>query len=133
MISRSKSHFAILGIIASLLFLGDVRAEEGPPSDNAAGQEMVIGPEQHPKRLVSLDPWVVEDEIVGTVAAYVYDDVTTERPVDYWEIYDQKGELLAASWFDGHGVRRTAVDRGIVEEKEQLEGIFVVVLDGDPV
>ena len=133
MISRSKSHFAILGIIASLLFLGDVRAEEGPPSDNAAGQEMVTGPEQHPKRLVSLDPWVVEDEIVGTVAAYVYDDVTTERPVDYWEIYDQKGELLAASWFDGHGVRRTAVDRGIVEEKEQLEGIFVVVLDGNPV
>ena len=133
MISRSKSHFAILGIIASLLFLGDVRAEEGPPSDHAAGQEMVIGPEQHPKRLVSLDPWVVEDEIVGTVAAYVYDDVGTERPVDYWEIYNQKGELLAASWFDGHGVRRTAVDRGIVEEKEQLEGIFVVVLDGNPV
>ena len=66
MISRSKSHFAILGIIASLLFFGDVRAEEGPPSDHAAGQEMVTGPEQHPKRLVSLDPWVVEDEILGT-------------------------------------------------------------------
>ena len=133
MISRSKSHFAILGIIASLLFFGDVRAEEGPPSDHAAGQDMVTGPEQHHKKLVSLDPWLVEDEILGTVAAYVYDDVGTERPVDYWEIYDQEGQLLAVSWFDGHGVRRTAVDRGIVEEKEQLEGIFVVVLDGNPV
>ena len=25
----------------------------------------------------------------------------------------------------------TAVDRGILEEKDELEGIFVVVLDGD--
>jgi hypothetical protein len=94
---------------------------------------MVTGPEQHPKRLVSLDPWVVEDEILGTVAAYVYDDVGTERPVDYWEIYSQKGELLAVGWFDRLGVRRTAVDRGILEEKDKLEGIFVVVLDGNPV
>jgi hypothetical protein len=36
-------------------------------------------------------------------------------------------------WFDSFGIRRTAVDRGILEEKDKLEGIFVVVLDGDPV
>ena len=131
MACRYKSHFVILGIIASLLFFGDVRAEEGPPSDNATAQEIVTGPEQHEMRLVSFDPWVIEGKVMGGVAAYVYDDVATERPVDYWEIYNQDGELLAVSWFDGRGVRKTAVDRGIVEEKDKLEGIFVVALDGD--
>jgi hypothetical protein len=57
--------------------------------------------------------------------------VTTERPVDYWEIYNQEGELVAVSWFDRLGIRKTAVDRGLVEEKDKLEGIFVVVSDGD--
>ena len=130
---RYKFYFVILSIIGSLLIYGTARAQEVPLDDNSAEQQMVTGPERHQMRLVSVGPWLVEGEVMGTVAAYVYDDVTTERPVDYWEIYDQKGELLAASWFDGHGVRRTAVDRGIVEEKEQLEGIFVVVLDGNPV
>jgi len=68
---------------------------------------------------------------LGTLAAYVYSDVTTERPVDYWELYDKQTNLLAASWFDRFGIQRTAVDRGIVEEEDKLEGIFVVVLDGN--
>ena len=56
------------------------------------------------------------------LVAYVYDDVTTKRPADYWEIYNQDGELFAVSWFDSLDVRRTAVDRGIVEEKESSRG-----------
>ena len=128
---RNKIYFIVFGIVAQLLFFGDVGARQVEPSDNNTGQEMVTGPEQHEMRLVSFEPWIVEEQIMGTVAAYVYDDVTTERPVDYWEIYNQDGELLAVSWFDSLGVRRTAVDRGIVEEKGELEGIFVVVLDGD--
>jgi hypothetical protein len=128
---RNKIYFIVLGIVAQLLFFGDVGARQVEPSDNNTGQEMVTGPEQHEMRLVSFEPWIVEEQTMGTVAAYVYDDVTTERPVDYWEIYNQDGELLAVTWFDSLGVRRTAVDRGIVEEKGELEGIFVVVLDGD--
>ena len=56
-----------------------------------------------------------------------------ERPADYWEIYDKEGNLLAISWFDKFGIQRTAIDRGIVEEEDKLEGIFVVVLDGDSI
>ena len=130
---RYKFYFVILSIIGSLLIYGTVRAQEAPLSDNTAEPQMVTGPEQHPKRLVSLDPWVVEDEIVGTVAAYVYDDVTTERPADYWERYDKNGDLLAVSWFDRSGVQRSAVDRGILEEKDRLEGVLVVVLTGDSI
>ena len=132
MANSYKFYFVILSIIGSLLIYGTVRAQEVPLSDNIAEQQMVTGPEQHPMKLVSVDPWVIEGEVMGAVAAYVYDDVSTERPTDYWEIYNQNGELLAVSWFDGHGVRKSAVDRGIVEEKDQLEGTFVLVVDGDP-
>jgi len=76
---------------------------------------------------------VVEGEVLGEVAAYVYDDVTTERAADYWELYDKRGDLLAVSWFDRFGIQRTAVDRGIVEKGDELEGIFVVVLDGNSI
>jgi len=76
---------------------------------------------------------VVQGEVLGTLAAYVYDDVTTERTADYWELYDKRGDLLAVSWFDRFGIQRTAVDRGIVEKGNELEGIFVVVLDGNSI
>jgi hypothetical protein len=131
---RNKIYVTIFGIlefIAVLFLLGLVAARAAEASDNAGEQEIVAGPEQHEMKLVSFDPWVVEGEVMGAVATYVYDDVTTERPADYWEIYNQDGELLAVSWFDSLGIRKTAVDRGIVEEKDKLEGVFVVVLDGD--
>ena len=129
---RNKIYVTIFGIlefIAVLFFLGLVAARAAETRDNA--EEIVAGPEQHEMRLVSFDPWVIEGEVMGAVATYVYDDVTTERPADYWEIYNQDAELLAVIWFDSLGVRKTAVDRGIVEEKDKLEGVFVVVLDGD--
>jgi hypothetical protein len=129
---RYKIYFIVLGILAQLLFFGDVEARQVQPGDNSTGHEMVTGPEQHDIRLVSFDPWVMEGELMGAVAAYVYNDVTTERSADYWELYDKEGHLLAVSWFDSFGVRRTAIDRGIVEDKGQLEGIFVLVVDGDP-
>jgi len=128
---RNKIYFIILGIMLQLLFFGDVRGDELQPSDNATEQEMVTAPEPHNMSLVSFSPWVVKGEVLGTLAAYVYDDVTTERPADYWELYDKQGNLLVVSWFDKFGIQRTAVDRGIVEEKDQLEGIFVIVVDGD--
>ena len=72
--------FAILEFIAVLFFLGFVAARAAEARDNATRQEIVTGPQQHDMSLVSLYPWVVEGEVLGTIAAYVYDDVTTERP-----------------------------------------------------
>jgi hypothetical protein len=130
---RSKSYFIILGIVAQLWFYGGIRANELQPSDDASEQAIVTGPQQHEMSLVSFDPWVVEGEVLGAVAAYVYDDVTTERPADYWELYDKEGHLLAVSWFDKFGIQRTAIDRGIAEQEDKLEGVFIVVLDGNPI
>jgi hypothetical protein len=125
--------FAILEFVAVLFFLGLVAARAGEARDNTTGQEIAMAPEQHDMSLVSVDPWVVEGEVLGTMAAYVYTDVTTERQADYWELYDKNGDLLAVSWFEKSGVQRTAVDRGILEEKDRLEGILVVVLTGDSI
>jgi hypothetical protein len=127
---RNKIYFIILGAIVQLLFFGDVRGDELQPSENALEQEIVTGP-QHDMSLVSFSPWVVEGDVLGTLAAYVYDDVTTARPADYWQLYDKEGNLLAIGWFDKFGIQRTAIDRGIVEQKDKLEGIFVVILNGE--
>jgi hypothetical protein len=130
---RNKIYFIILGIIVQLLFFGDVKADERQPSDKAAEQRIVTAPEQHDMTLVSFQPWVVEGEVWGSVAAYVHDDVSTERPADYWEVSDKQGNLLAFRWFDRFGIQRTAVDRGIIEQKDKLAGVFVVVLDGNAI
>jgi hypothetical protein len=130
---RNKIYFIVGGIVFQLLFFGAVRADELKPRDNATEQEIVTAPEHHAMTLVAAQPWVIEGEVWGTLAAYVYDDVTTERPADYWELYDKEDNLLAVSWFDKFGIQRTAVDRGIVEEEDKLEGVFVVVLDGSSI
>ena len=130
---KNKIYFIMFGIILQLLFLGDGRADELQPRGNAAERESVIAPEPHDMTLVAIQPWVVEGQVLGTMAAYVYTDVTSERPADYWEIYDNNGDLLAVSWFDRSGAQRTAVDRGILEEKDRVEGILVVVLTGDSI
>ena len=111
---RNKTHLIILGMLIQLFLFSGLRAGEIPPGENESKQE-VSGPEQHQMTLVSLEPWVVEGELLGLVAAYTYDDVSTERPADYWELYNNQGSLVAVSWFDKFGARRTAVDRGIVE------------------
>jgi hypothetical protein len=92
--------FAILEFTAVLLFLGFVAAHAAEASDHAREQKMATGVDQHEMRLVSVDPWVIEGNVMGAVAAYVYDDVSTERPADYWEFYDSEDNLLAVSWFD---------------------------------
>jgi hypothetical protein len=126
---RNKIRLIILGILIQLFLFSGLRAEETPPGENGSKQE-VSGPEQHQMTLVSFEPWVFEGEVLGLVVAYSYDDVTTDRPTDYWELYNNEGSLVAVSWFDKFGIRRTAVDRGIVEEQDQLEGVFVIVSDG---
>jgi hypothetical protein len=118
-------------IAAQLLLFGNVRADDVKRPESLTKQESVMGPEQHDMTLVASEPWVVEGEVFGVLAGYVYKDVSTRRPVDYWELYDTAGDLLAVSWFDRFGIHRTAVDRGIMQDGEKLDGVFVIVLDGE--
>jgi hypothetical protein len=59
--------------------------------------------------------------------------LTTQRPADCLEFYNITDTLVAVVWFDRYGIRRIAVDRGLLEGRVELQGLFVVVLDGDSV
>ena len=86
---------------------------------------------EHPSlTLVSFSSLLIAGNTVGEVL--IYDDPTTKRPADYFELYDTDGDLLAVSWFDRFGIQRVAVDRGLLEEADKLEGVFVILLEGEP-
>ena len=85
----------------------------------------------HALVLVSVASVVLDDETLGNVVAY--DDPTTKRPADYFELYDSEGNLLAIGWYDRFGIRRIAVDRGLFDEAQEPQGVFVTLLDGDSV
>ena len=67
--------------------------------------------------------------IIGGVA--VYDDPTTDRNLDYCELYDEYGELVGVGWLDEFGIERTALDSGFLQGADKLERVFVIVIDGD--
>ena len=130
---RNRMSGAILEFVALLFFVG-VAVGDADARDYATQKQIVAyGPERHVMRLVSFEPWVVEGDTLVLVASYIYEDVTSGRPADYWEIYNEAGQLLAVTWFDNHSLRQTAVDRGIIEEKNELEGVFVLMVDGEPI
>jgi len=87
---------------------------------------------EHPSlTLVSFSSLLIAGNTVGEVL--IYDDPTTKRPADYFELYDTDGDLLAVDWFDRFGIQRMAVDRGLLEKTLKLEGVFVVLLEGDSI
>jgi hypothetical protein len=46
-------------------------------------------------------------------------------------LYNNAGQLVAVGWFDKFGIQRIAMDRGLLEDNGKLEGVLVLVLDGD--
>jgi hypothetical protein len=130
-----KKISAIVSGFVILLFLSmPLEAEPLSARDHTSPlQALLLASGLQPLQLaqVSFSPLVVGDEIVGMVA--VYDDATTERPADCLELYNNAGQLVAISWFDKFGIQRMAVDRGLLEDNGKLEGVFVLVLDGDSI
>ena len=125
-----------LGFLAQLAFFAPAQAERVPAADPARAQEApavirVSTPEQHPLTLISASPVVLEGKILGAVI--VYDDPSTKRPADYFELYDSAGDLLAVSWYDQFGIQRVAVDRALLGKEDGLDGVFVSLLAGDSI
>ena len=133
---RNKIYFVIFAtvyFVTVLFFLMVVALNAADATANNVEQQSLAGPEQHNTTLISVERWIVDGEVAGFIAAYVYKDVNSERPADYFELYDKEGDLVAVSWFDQFGIQRIAIDRGVVEGEGKLEGTFVAVLDGDPI
>ena len=81
--------------------------------------------------MVSLSPLTANGQTVGAIA--IYDDPTTPRPVDYLEVFDSGGALVVVNWFDRFGIERLVVDRALVEGGQELEGVFVAVVNGEAI
>ena len=85
-------------------------------------------PDTNKLTVVSFSTVVIGNDLRAVV---LYDDPATKRPVDYVALYDGTGSLLALTWFDRFGIERMAVDRGLLENTKQPEGVFVGFLTGD--
>lgn len=132
--SNSKMIVIAFSLLAALLVSAPLRAEPTLAGYQPFAQNIFLpvwALEQHELTQLAIASLVAGDQTVGVVA--VYDDPNTERPADYLELYDSAGHLLAASWFDRFGIERVAADRGFLEGKNQLEGVFVILLGGDSV
>jgi len=122
-----------LGLSLLLLSSGSLHAETIQVMENLRGEKVLLpssAPETDRLMLVSFVTMAPEAEIIGALA--VYHDPKTRRSVDYLELYDGTGSLLLISWVDRFGIRRTAMDRGLLqEEASRLEGVLVLLLEGD--
>ena len=139
---KSRIHcliFIILGFVAELFFFDDLATKAAEAADAPSNQEIFLPvsvPERNHLRPISILPITVEAEIVGHVVVktvgrvVVYDDPTTQRSADYIELYNNTGNLVAVEWFDSYGIERMAVDRGLLEDRDKLEGVLVVVWMG---
>jgi hypothetical protein len=134
---KSRIHlviFIIFGFATELFLIDELGTKAAAAADTFSKQEILLPtsvPEKNQLRPVSILPVTVGGQIVGRIV--VYDDPATQRSADYLELYTNTGDLVAVSWFDRYGVEWTAVDRGLLEDKDELEGILVVVLDGEAV
>src|SRR5689334_12104847 len=128
-----KIYFVIilsLGFAGLLLFLvkmadATVQVTAGAPEIDAT---QTPGVPSLSMNLISLTPVVSGDRTVGRLA--VYDDPRTARPEDYIELYDNGGQLVAVGWIDRFGIQRISVDRSLLENRDDLRGVFVTVVDG---
>jgi len=133
--AKSKVYWIIFILLewAGLLFsYAYLAAEPLKVTGSILKNEMFVPvtiPEKDRLILVLAFPIVVEGEALGT--GVIYDDPATKRRADYSELYNNAGYLLAVSWFDKFGIERLAVDRGVAEDAGMIEGVFVILLDGD--
>ena len=129
---NTKVYF-ILQFVGLLFFLGFMAIKSLEAADSALEPEalLTVAGLEHPSlTLVSFSSLLIAGNTVGKVL--IYDDPTTKRPADYFELYDADDDLFAVSWFDRFGIQRVAVDRGLLEEADKLEGVFVILLEGEP-
>jgi hypothetical protein len=137
MLLKNKIFLVIIfffGFVAELIVLGWIANANAQTAESAAKPKIVLptyGQAQSSLQLISLSPLVADGKTVGAVA--VYDDPATRRSEDYLELYDSDGDLVAVGWFDRFGIQRIAVDRAFVEGREDLQGEFVTVVDGEPI
>jgi len=137
MLLKSKFYFGalvFLGFVGLLVFLvkiANASIQVAAGTEESKSTIQALGVPGRAMNLISFSAVVVDGETVGSLA--VYDDPRTARPEDYIELYDKDGLLVAVGWIDRFGIERIAVDRALLEDRDDLHGTFVTVVDGEPI
>jgi hypothetical protein len=134
---KNKNYLAVSiasRVIGGLILFGCVAVASVQAADSGSQPRyaaLALGLPQVSFSLVSVWPLLVNGQTVGTIA--MYDDPTTQRAADYFEVFDSGGAPVAVSWFDRFGIERLVVDRALVEGGQKLEGVFVAVVNGEAI
>jgi hypothetical protein len=124
----------VLKTVGALILLACIPAGNAQGSDLGMGQPdsvPAVMAQRENLNLISHSPLIAGGQKLGTVV--IYDNPATRRPADYLELYDTAGGVVAIVWFDRFGIQRTVVDRALVEDGEELEGVLVAVSEGEPI
>ena len=121
-------------VIGGLILFGCIAVATAQATDTHSQPQFVglaAGLPHVSLTLISLTPLIANGQTVGAMA--IYDDPTTPRAADYVEVFDSDGAPVVVSWFDRFGIERLVVDRALIEGGDELEGVFVTVLDGESI
>ena len=96
------------------------------------GNDVPVPPSLLERQQMILLGFLMPRVTAGSAGAMaIYDDPGTKRIGDYAEVYNSTGNLIAIVWFDKFGIMRSAIDQGIVLHKHTVEGVMVIVLEGE--
>ena len=128
-------HLATFGIAVFLLLglllvpLGIVRLQGAESQSVRKNDFPGMDLPERPVTVGKSIPLILHGVALGT--AVVYNGPDRAKPGDYLEFYNPTGNLVAVVWFDRFGIRRAAVDRSFLRGKNQVEGVFVPIDDGE--
>jgi len=123
--------FGLAGLLLALVLvpLGMSRIQGAESQSIRRSDLPSIELPQRPPTVGKSIPLNIHGMSLGT--AVVYNNRNIGTPGDYLEFYNPTGNLIAVIWFDRFGIRRAAVDRSFLRGKNQPEGVFVPVEDGE--
>jgi hypothetical protein len=134
---KKKFYFVALvflgfaGLLIFLVKIANATVQVAAGAEESKSVIQALGLPSRSMNLISFSAVMADGDTVGALA--VYDDPRTARPEDYIELYDNDGQLVAVGWIDRFGIERIAVDRALLEDREDLNGTFVTVVDGEPI
>ena len=123
-----KKLCASIVLIVAVLLGSQGLAEQLRVAENLRqGQVMMPASVPERSRMTIVDHIMFVDSGIAAILIF-YDDKTTERELDYIEVYDVEGNLLLLSWIDKTGVCLVAMDRGLLNSDDpEVDGTLVMV------
>lgn len=130
---RAVRTYLVIASLAVFLSMGGTLQSEPLRVAENLRKELVLIPAVAPDRNQLKQVSFVAIESEATVISFLasYDDPNTVQALDYVELYDPSGGLLLIGWVDNYGVRRLAIDSGLLREPAlTLDRVLVLIAEG---